>query len=318
MVLLAVTAVLWGRWAAVGGAQEASPHASPDGGDGTPRVALLVPRPEEPFWQTVEGAVLEEAVALDVGVDVFRLASPSAVEQLDQVTAAVEAGYDGILLGPVDAVAAVPAIDVANAAEVPVVVLDAAPPAGEVVAVVATDREAAAAAAARFVGEAIDGQGRVLLLGGPADDPVAAARDRGLRSGLAEFPDIEVVGEAADWDPELAAVIAGERLPPADVGTPSAGDPELRAIIAATDDMALAAADVALLAGRGEIVVVGFGGTPDAITAVDEGWLAATVAEAPITVGQRALDAMVRHLDGEPGPGTIDAGSRIISADDPT
>lgn len=288
-------------------APAATPVAvTPAAGGATPiaattswRIALFVPRPEEAFWQELTAAVLDEAATLGVTVDVVDLPRPSAPDQRDQVVAAVAAGYDGILLGPVDAIAAVPAVAAASVGGVPVVAVGAAPVAGDIVAVVATDRAADAAAAARFVGEAIDGAGRVLILSGPPEDPTAVERERGLRDGFAEFPGIEVVVENAGWDALLAADIAAERMPPVEAGTPTAGDAELAAVVAATDEMALAAADVAFAAGRAEVLVVGFGGSPDAVAAVADGALAATVAEDPVAIGRVGLSLLVQHLDGE-------------------
>lgn len=315
-------AVAW--QAAAAGLRQASPVPATGPGAATPaeptalrryRLLLLVPRPDEVFWQDVEAAARERAAALGVELDVVGADAPSAPEQLAQVAVAADAGYDGLLLGPADPIGAVPALKAAAGANLPVVVLGDAPAAGEPVAVVATDHVAAAAAAGEWLAEAIGGEGRVLLLGGDPTDLRAQQRGQGLRTALAEYPAIAVVDESAGWDPILAAAIAGERLPPVDIGTPSAGDPELRAIIAASDEMALAALDTALAAGRDEILVVGFGGTADALAAVEAGELAATVAETPLTVGAVAVETIVRHLNGEPPAPRVDAGFRLVVRD---
>ena len=57
------------------------------------------------------------------------------------------------------------------------------------------------------------------------------------------------------------------------------GDPGLKAIFVANDDMALGVVDAVQAAGaKGKIIVVSVDGTPDAINALKQGLLAGTVA----------------------------------------
>ncbi|MGB4871936.1 MAG: substrate-binding domain-containing protein, partial [Candidatus Promineifilaceae bacterium] len=64
------------------------------------------------------------------------------------------------------------------------------------------------------------------------------------------------------------------------------------------------AIEAAKAAGRaGDIVFVGFDAVDDAVTAVNAGDLAATVAQQPALMGQLGLETAVTYLNG----GTVDA-----------
>jgi len=305
---------------AQGGTPPAPPGAAtPVGalaGDGEYRIAFLSPDPEDPFWSAVQAGVAEQAVAAGVTVDVFAAAPPSAAAQLAQMGEVVAGDYDGVLLGPVDALAAVPTVDAANAAAVPVVALDTEPAAGRLVTLVETDDAAAGRAIGEFLLGAIGGEGEVLNLRGNLADQVARDRDRGLRDALAADEDVLVINREAAWDPIEAGTIVAEELPEAGDGTPPAdGRPGPEAIFGANDAMALAAVDAALAVGRDDVVAAGFGGTAEAIAAVAEGNLAATVAEFPARVGSLGVDLLVRHLNGEAVPPRVDAGFQVVSDD---
>jgi ribose transport system substrate-binding protein len=277
------------------------------------RLVLLVPFPDDPFWQAIQKAVAARATTDGVTVDVVTLAAPSAPDQVAQLVTVIGADYDGILLGPVDAAGSVPGIVAANAAGVPVVAIDVAPLGGAVVSVVRTDNVAAARLAGSYVAGRIGGKGRVLDLQGDLANPVAEERDRGLREALASFPGIEVVAASAAWDRSTASRLTGGRVP--GPGTPVPADEELNAIVAANDQMAMGAAEAVDRAQADQIVVVGLGATTETLTAIQQGLLAATIAEFPDRAGEIAVDLMVRHLGGEAVPAAVDSGSMLVTRD---
>ena len=278
-------------------------------------LAFLNPYPANPFWQRARAAVEARAVEDGVRVDVFDLATPSAADQLAQMTEVVAAGYDGIIFGPLDAVGAAPAALAAAEAGVPLLALDTEPAAGRIVSLVGTDDVAAAAAGAAFIAAAIAGEGTVLDLRGDMTTAAAQDRERGLRTALARFPEIQVQAEDAAWDPSLALNLVEAALPPVVDGTPPAVGAGPSAIFAASDPMALAALDVVFAAGREDLVVIGVGGTADALAAVASGELTATVAEFPDRMGSLGVDLLVRHLNGEPVPPRVDSGFALVTLD---
>jgi ribose transport system substrate-binding protein len=278
------------------------------------RIALLVPFPDDPFWQAVERTVTQRAAADGVTVDIYALTTPSVPEQTAQMNEVIAQGYQGILLGPVDAVGSVPAIAAANTAGIPVLAIDVAPGGGEVISVVQTDDQAAAMVAARYIGQEIDGVGAVLDLQGDLANPVAQERTRGLQDGFASFPAITTIPEQANWDRDQAFVLTRGRLP--DAGTPlGTSSTALSAVFAANDRMALGAADAVDDAQTDEVIVVGFGLTADTRIALEQGLLTAVIAELPTRIGAIAVDVMTHHLNGDSVLAAIDSGVAIVTRD---
>jgi ribose transport system substrate-binding protein len=113
------------------------------------------------------------------------------------------------------------------------------------------------------------GAGKIAHLGGQAGHTGAQARGQGFLNAVAQFPNIEVVDDQpANWDVAQAAQITESVLN---------RTPDLRAIFADNDDMALAARQVVDNAGLGDQVLVGgVDSMPFALEAVLDGRLAAT------------------------------------------
>lgn len=277
------------------------------------RLALLVPFPDDPFWQSVERAVADRAGIDGVAVDVFALSAPNVPEQLDQLSQAIAAGYAGILLGPVDAVAVAPGIAAANAAGVPVLAIDTAPIGGSVISVVRTDNIAAARIAGQFLGQFLGDQGTVLNIQGDLTNPVAQERDQGLREGLVPFAHVKIESVEGSWQSGSAYGWTAQQLPQAGEGTPTPPQPLIDAVFAAGPEMAMGAAQAVEDAKADTVTVVGFGATPDTLGAVKSGLIEGVVAELPTRAGVLAVDLMVRHLNGGSVPASVNSGALFVT-----
>ncbi len=74
---------------------------------------------------------------------------------------------------------------------------------------------------------------------------------------------------------------------------------EVDAVVAQSDDGALAAADVCGREGRTEIKIIGFNGESDAFDYIREGKIHATILQDAETQGREAVKATLKHLKGE-------------------
>lgn len=75
--------------------------------------------------------------------------------------------------------------------------------------------------------------------------------------------------------------------------------PDVQAVFAQNDEMALGALRALQTAGKSDVVVVGFDGTADGVKAVEGGKLAATVAQMPDKIGIIGVDTADKVLKGE-------------------
>jgi ribose transport system substrate-binding protein len=116
---------------------------------------------------------------------------------------------------------------------------------------------------------AMGGTGKISHIGGQPGHTGAQARGQGFLNLVAQYPDIEVVDDQpADWNVSTAAQLTEAVLN---------RHPDLNAIFADNDDMALAARQVVDNAGLSDQVIVGgVDAMPSALEAVADGRLLAT------------------------------------------
>lgn len=113
------------------------------------------------------------------------------------------------------------------------------------------------------------GSGKISHIGGQPGHTGAQARGQGFLNVVSQYPDIEVVDDQpGNWDVSTAAALTEAVLN---------AHPDLKAIFADNDDMALAARQVVDNAGLGDQVLVGgVDAMPNALEAIADGRLVAT------------------------------------------
>ena len=169
---------------------------------------------------------------------------------------------------------------------------------------IATDNLQAGRAAADAMARSVDHGARIAVIMGPSGDANSKARVDGFRAGAAGRFSV-VATAAADWDRLKGRHATADLL---------AADPRLTGVFAANDLMALGAAGAVDRAGRrGRVAVVGVDGIPAALTAVERGDIAATVAQAPYVMGQLGVEACLASAAGRHVPATIRAPLQVVT-----
>lgn len=237
------------------------------------RIGLVISTQNNPFFVTLkEGA---EAKAKELGHDLIVLDSQdNPAKELGNVEDLLVKGVDVLLINPTDSDAVVSSVKAANRSKIPVVTLDRAANGGNVVSHVASDNVLGGEMAGNFIVEKLGGKGKVVELEGIPG--TTAARDRGTGFNKAAAGKLEVVAkQAADFDRTKGLNVMENILQ---------AQPEIQAVFAHNDEMVLGALKAIEASGR-DIFVVGFDATDDAVAAVKEGKLAATVAQKPAEIG---------------------------------
>jgi len=126
----------------------------------------------------------------------------------------------------------------------------------------------------RVLMQRMGGAGKIAHIGGQPGHTGAQARGQGFLNVVAQFPDVEVVAdEPANWDNAQAAALTETILN---------RHPDIKAIFADNDDMALAAQQAVANAGLSDQVFVGgVDAMSSAIEAVADGRLVATARNSP-------------------------------------
>lgn len=118
--------------------------------------------------------------------------------------------------------------------------------------------------------EAIGGSGGIIALQGILDTGAAKDRFAGLEESLAANTDVQLL------DDQTANFSRAEALDVTKTLLTKHGD-DVKGIWAANDDMALGALEALQQAGRTDVAVVGIDAVPDALTAIQDGTMTATV-----------------------------------------
>jgi len=227
--------------------------------DQKPRVALIMKSLANEFFSTMAAGA--ERHAAD-NSDRYELVVNGIKDERDisrqssLVDEMVAAGFDAIVIAPADSKALVPALRRAKTAGLAVVNidnrLDAEVLAREEITIpfVGPDNRAGAKAVAEHLAGTLQKGDKVAVLEGIRTSFNAAARLRGFQDAMKEAG-IEIVdSQSADWEMSQAATIASSML---------SEYPEIKAILAANDSMALGAIAAVKSAGRiGAVQIVGF------------------------------------------------------------
>ncbi|WP_352406548.1 ribose ABC transporter substrate-binding protein RbsB [Acetoanaerobium noterae] len=249
---------------------------------------MVVSTLNNPFFVSLkEGA---EQKAKDMGMELVVLDSQNdPAQELANVEDLLTQGVSLILINPTDSDAVGNAIIAANNKNVPVVTLDRGANQGEVVSHIASDNVAGGVMAGEHIVSLLGGKGKVVELEGIAGTSAARDRGQGFNDAIAGT-EIEVVAkQVADFDRTQGLSVMENILQ---------AQPEIDAVFAHNDEMALGAQKAIEASGR-EIIIVGFDATDDAVAAVKEGKMSATVAQQPSLIGELGVETAKKILDGE-------------------
>lgn len=254
-------------------------------------IGIAISTLNNPFFVDLRDGA--QAAAAEAGVRlVVSDAQNDPNRQLSDIENFIIQGVDLIIVNPTDSAAVVPAIFQANAAGIPVITVDRGADDGQVVTHIASDNVAGGRMAGEFIVERLDGTGNVVELVGIPGTSAARDRGQGFNEVVGRVPGIRVVArQEAGFDRAMGLTVMENILQ---------AQPRIDAVFAHNDEMALGALTAIEAAGRqGEMIVVGFDATADAVQAVQDGRMAATVAQQPILMGELAVQIAVDYLNGK-------------------
>ena len=179
----------------------------------------------------------------------------------------------------------------------------------EVVTYIGSDNFEGGAVAGRALAAALDGRGEVAIIEGISGHETADQRRLGFLDGIRAYPGVEVVAsQTADWERARAYTVAENLLQ---------AHPDLDAIFAANDEMALGALEAVAAAHRLDHVrVVGFDAIPDALANIRAGRMLGSVAQFPGEMGRLGVRHAVELLrNGAPPASEILTRVEMIDLD---
>ena len=269
-------------------------------------IGLSLSTLDNPFFVTLRDGA--QQAAADLGLELLVTdARDSVSTQVSDIEDLIQRGVQVLIINPTDSAAVVPVVMAANAAGIPVIAVDRGIDGGTIAYFIASDNVAGGASAAEFICEQLDGSGPVVELEGIAG--TSAARERGL--GFNTFMRESCAGitivarQTANFNRAEGLTVMENIL---------VAQPDIAAVFAHNDEMALGALEAIEAAGR-DILVVGFDATDDAVAAVQAGRMAATVAQLPAMLGAQAVEAAAEILaSGAPAETvTVAVGLQLVT-----
>jgi ribose transport system substrate-binding protein len=246
-----------------------------------------------------------KAAADAAGVDLVVVDSQDdASKQLSNIENLIQQKVSVIIVNPVDSKAIVPAIEAANKANIPVITVDRSAAGGQIVSAIASDNVAGGKLAGQYIVDKLSGKGKVVEIEGVPGSSAANDRGKGFNEVIKATAGITVVAkQTADFDRAKGMKVMENILQ---------ANPEINAVFAHNDEMALGAVEAIKAAKRTGVMVVGFDATPDAVKAVNEGNLAATVAQKPKEMGKVAIETANKVIAKESVPATIPVALELV------
>jgi ribose transport system substrate-binding protein len=234
--------------------------------------------------------------------------------QVSLVEEMVASGVDAIVIAPADSKALVPVLRRAQQAGVVVVNidnrLDAEVLAREGISIpfVGPDNKAGAKRVAEFLASYLSSGDKVCILEGIRTSFNGQQRRAGFEQAMQEAGCQIVDSQSAEWEMSRANTIASSML---------SEHPEIKAILAANDNMALGAVAAVKSAGRaGGVLVVGFDNISAVRDAIRDGKILATADQHGDQLAVYGIEAALQMLDGsEAVPQDIQTPVDLITAE---
>ena len=252
------------------------------------KIGLVISTQDNPFFVTLKKGA--ENKAKETGDTLIVLDSQNdPAKELSNVEDLLVKGIDVLLINPTDSDAVGAAVKAANKKNIPVITLDRAANAGKVTSHIASDNVAGGKMAGEYIVKLLNGKGKVVELEGTPG--TSAAHDRGKGFNEAAKGKLNIVTkQAADFDRTKGLSVMENIIQ---------AQPEFVEVFAHNDEMALGAVRALEASGRKNVMIVGFDATDDAVRAVKEGKMSATVAQKPFEIGAKGVEVADRVLKKE-------------------
>jgi ribose transport system substrate-binding protein len=252
-------------------------------------VGLSISTLNNPFFVALKDGAVKKANELNVDL-IISDARDNPAKQLNDIEDMIQRKVDLIIINPTDSDAIASSVEEANKASIPVITVDRGSNGGNVLLHIASDNIAGGAMAAEFIAEKLNQKGKVIELVGIPGTSAARDRGAGFEQAISKYKDIKIVAkQTANFNRAEGLVVMENLLQ---------SNPDVNAVFAQNDEMALGAIEALKSAGKlKDVIVVGFDAVPDAIKSVQNKEMAATIAQQPEKMGELAVTKAVEYLN---------------------
>jgi ribose transport system substrate-binding protein len=272
------------------------------------RIGVVLKAIDSEFWLAVRDGAQKAAAELGVDVTVLAPRSETDVEgQLNKIEDLIAQKVDGLAVAANDVESVIPTLERAAQMGIPFVTIDSDANAPSKLSFIGTDNVYGGRLAGEYIVDTLGGEGKVGLITGVPGQQSHIARRDGFLQAL-EGSNIELVPPQPANSDRMMALNVMENL--------LESEPDLRAVFVTNATMSLGVSEaVKARKLEGEIVLVGFDTSEEALEAVRGGEIDALIAQSPFNMGYLGVKKLVEHLDGKPIERRIDTGTQVVTRD---
>lgn len=280
--------------------EEKSTETSVETKEGGYKIGVSLSTLNNPFFVSIREGIEEKAKEEGAEVVISDAQNDSSV-QSNQIEDLITQKVDLIIINPVDSTAISSSVQKANEANIPVICVDRGTEDGEIVSLVASNNVEGGKMAGEFILEKVGENAEVIQLEGIPGASSTRERGQGFEEATKDKINL-VASQTANFDRAEGLTVMENLLQ---------AQPDVKAVFCQNDEMALGASEAIKASGK-DVTIVGFDGNEDAIKAVEEGNLSATVAQKPKEMGRLAIETAIKYLKGEKVEETVDSPLELI------
>lgn len=305
--VLTITAVMSAFFVGCGNKAATDTQQASDKKDGKANVAVVLKALNSDYWKIVQAGAMDAAKELGVEVKVLGpndetdIAGQTSLME-DQIVKKVSV----LVVAPSQPSAALATFDKADAAKIPVILIDTDAKWDKKKAFVGTGNLAGGQLGGKFLAEKIGKGSEVVIIRGALGDATHDERVNGAKQEL-EAAGVKIVEvQPANSDRNKAMSVMENLLQT---------HPDVKGVFCSNDEMALGALRAIKQANKANVAVVGFDGSPDAMKSIKAGELTASVAQSPYNIGKLGVETAVKAAKGEKVDMRVDTGTKMITKD---
>jgi ribose transport system substrate-binding protein len=271
-------------------------------------ITLVTKALDSEWWQRVKAGA-ENAAKAHPGVRLAVLA-PERELNIDQQVSILEdqitKRVGALAVAPTGAAEVIPVLERAHAAGIPVIIFDTDINWPLKVSYVGGNNRRAGQMAGQYIVKLLGGKGKVAVIRGIMGVFTHEERVAGFQDAIRSSAGIDCVAVQPGNSERTLGMSVMENL--------LTRYPDLRAVFATNDQMALGAVEaVAARNLTGKVALVGIDATREAVRAVVAGRLAGDIAMYPERLGGNAVEAAFKAARGEPVEKRIDVGEALVT-----
>lgn len=305
--LAAVTTIIIGSLSGCGKSKETTTNGQEGAAKNEATIAVVLKAVNSDYWKQVKAGADDAGKALGVKVSVL---GPNAETDIAGQTSIMEDQIvkkaSVLVVAPSQPSAAVAIFDKADAAKIPVLLIDSDADWDKKKSFIGTGNLAGGEVGGKYIAGKLQKGDEVVVLRGALGDKTHDDRTNGAKKAMEDAGLKVVAVQPANSDRNMGMSVMENLIQT---------NPNIKGVFCSNDEMALGASRALSQAGKKGVLVVGFDGSPDALKAIKAGELTGSVAQSAYNIGKYGVEAAAKVVKGETIDKRIDTGTTMVTSE---